>query len=339
MVRISFVILIILVFGIASCDFFMASTFPDYLPSVRRVESLDKYFQSSNKCDYDMFVMDNGSGNDFVFVLFRPEFGDRKVVVLDNELNIVSEFEDINLGSFHASYLDNNPPAPSQAAAVGMYGYRFDDNFWVTTVVTAAEKDYVPLWRVNASENHACYTSYGDPLCDFNTQGYNPNLDGGAGGINFNIDNSSTDYELEAICHAVNVIVDPNDDDVILFLRRRYDDEGIAVAIPDNEFNAPTNQPVLNSPYFEYHFGPIKPGSVHIIGAGMGAIIERQDGTVVKYWYQYQVGGSTFNWSGETKGLQFRDRIVAYSNNDQEFYVFDPGTKDIFKCTAWWRRH
>lgn len=324
-------LILILITGISSCDFFFLSSFPDYLTSVQRVENLDKYFSSTNRHDYDMFVIEDGVGNDFVFVLFRPETGNRNVIVLDRNFNIVSEYEAIDLGSFHASFLDNGPPI-YQAAEVGSYRMRFDTFTWAPTLFAPSEKDYKPLWMVNDGEHHACYTAYGDPFCYFNSVGYNVDFTAGVGGIFFDIDNSNTDYDLEAIGYAENDIGDPNDDDVIIYLRRISDNEGIAIAIPDNEFDAPTTQPVINSPYMEYHFGHIKPGSVHIIGNGMGAVIERQDGTVVNYWYT----GGGFNWSGETNGLQFKNRLVAYSQYAPEYYVFDPGTKDIFLCTVWW---
>jgi len=333
MVRISFVILIISIFSILSCDFFMASTFPDYLPSVRRVESLDKYFSSSNKYDYDMFVIDNDSGNDFVFVLFRPESGNRKVIVLDSDLNIKGEYENIDMGSLHYKHMGGT------RAVVGTWSMLFAGFAWDTDCsvnIGIANKDNILALNTDSNVFYMLFTTSNGESIQSNAHNNDATVTINISGTDiFQISNTSEEFVLENATFNDNDNGDTIDDCVILYLRRRENNEGIALMIPIfNTFPDTVVSPALDN-YPVFYFGPIKPGSVHVKNDGMCVILERHDGTVVNYSYN----GSGFNWSGETNGLQFRNRIVAYSPYKPEYYVFDPGTKDIFKCTVWWKMH
>lgn len=339
MVRISFIILIVLVFCILSCDFFMASAFPDYLPSVRRVENLDTYFSNSSKYNYDLFVLSDGpppGGNDYVFVLYKPATGTRRVIVLDDELHVRSDYEHINLGSLHTQY--SGGPV---LAAIGSRRMSLDGTYtWDINDINAeliSERDNIIIYNNNRASFYSV-SIINNEYC--NWYEYPAALAGGAGPSQFQIDDLGENFTIEAVGYAINNENPPNtaDDEVIFFIRRERDNEGIAIVIPAADFaNIPAgNQPVLPmAPYYIHFFGAIKPGSVHIFRWGRVVVFERMDGEVELIEYD-----PTFRFMhrNETNGKQFKNKIVAYSNVYPEYYVFDPETKEIFQCHVWWEK-
>jgi hypothetical protein len=332
MVKIFSFVLIVFLFFITSCDFFFSSAFPNYLPSVRRVENLDKYFNDSNHFNYEMFVLNDDMGNDFLFVLYKPESDGRKVVVMDGGLKVQSDYEDTNLGSLHASF--SNTPT---RAAVGAMNITLDTYTWDPTPnISSDERDHMLIldhvvsifYRIFMMDGNEFLQSYGHD----NNEELNYNS---AGDGSFQIGPSGTEFFLEnaAFCDN-NTAADTADDVVLLYVRRRTDNDCIALAIPDITFPNSVNMPAVDY-YAVMHFGPIKPGSVHVKNNGMSVILEEKNGTVVHYWYN----GGGFDWTGDINGMQFDDRVVAYSPYRPDYYVFDPATKDIFKCDVWWHIH
>jgi hypothetical protein len=321
------------IFLLSGCDFFIASAFPGYLPSVHRVANLAHYFKDSDFNDYDLFVIDDGppTNNDFIFLLHKPSSTNRKVVVLDGKLDVVSEYEQANLGSSHTRF----SAAPARAE-VGSRSMTFDVGFpWDAVdlnATLASEKDYIMIFS------------------EFTGLFYSFIINNGAGSqiawTRYTLDLSSVDgsgsltvdpvqyFFLENVGYAVNNTGDPNDDEVILFLRRQEDNEGIAVCIPANLFpDGGVATPLLSS-YPAYYLGEIKTDSVYVLFGGMAVVMGMDDGTVKFFEYRTGIGFYEVN---DINDEQFKKKVVAYSYLRPEFYVFDPKTKDIFKCGVWWR--
>jgi len=334
MVRRIVVLLVILIFGFFwGCDFFIASSFPDYLPSVRNIANLDKYFDKSNPSDYDIFTIQNNSGDDYVFVLYKPQAGMRKVVVLDSDLSVQSEYENQNLGSLHTGY---PMPAPT-LAAIGSQEMMLNGSFtWNGEINTnlSNDKDHLIFYNeiggffysLAWSDGFLYWAEYNNGDLSFN------NSD------SFDLDSSGEEYSIENACFSNNNTPDPADDRVILYVRRTSDGEGFAVGMDPNSFPPSGVNTFALETNPAYQFGKIKPGSVHIVFGGTGVVLERDDGTVELYEAFYDTGRGAlyFNKRNETIGKQFKDRKVAYCLDKPDMYVFDPATKDLFECTAWW---
>jgi len=312
-------------FIIVSCDFLFLSTFPDFLPDIKLIKNLNNSFDNSIKNNYDMFVINDGTTNDFIFVLYKPESGNRKVLVLNTEFDVLSEYEDINLGSIHMCYAGS----PGRAL-VGTYSMSFSDFTWNTTNIAASSRDHIIIRNFDSLLFYVLYTESPNYF-QILTTAYDNDLTltpSPGEDDSCRIDDSGKEYILENAAFYEN-----GPDVVILIVRRMWDNQVIGIVIPASDFpelGGGGNTAIDN--YYVHYFGEIKPGSVHFLNGGMSVIMENYDGKVVMYGYN-----NVFYRVGDTNARQFKDKIVGYSPYNDDFYVFDPATKDIFKCQVWWK--
>jgi hypothetical protein len=336
------VMILILIFS-GGCDFFITSAFPDYLTTARKVENIGKYFNNSNSSHYDMFVIQDNMAEDYVFVLYKPDDTNRKVVVFDSDLNFVTQYSDQGLGSLHTGF------SGGQQALVGLWNVDISAGgtfVWNTT--PNIPKDYFMLFNsVGAPATPYYYLMFATATGnDIQVYGHNSDanfsIPAGEDGF-FSIGPTGEEYILENACYIETGNPGDLTDDVdILFLRRRADNEGMAIGIPAAtsmpaaEFPNTAISPILDN-HQTYHFGKIKPGSVHVVFGGRGVVLEHDDGEVNLYdIYIDTTLNVHYNKMNDTGGRQFDDKVVAYSMYKPDYYVFDPSTKDLFRCKAWW---
>ena len=78
---------------LASCGFFFASPFPQHLAQVTNLRSMSEELPEMDSGQVILKVMNNGT-REFLFLQYRPPFGNFKLLVLDAQLGIVSRYVD-----------------------------------------------------------------------------------------------------------------------------------------------------------------------------------------------------------------------------------------------------
>jgi hypothetical protein len=78
---------------LAGCGFFLASPFPQYLAQVTHQRSLSDYLPDLTSGQVTLKVMNNGS-TEFLFLVYLPPIANARLLVLDEQLGIVSQYED-----------------------------------------------------------------------------------------------------------------------------------------------------------------------------------------------------------------------------------------------------
>ncbi len=336
---------VLFLLGIWSCDFFITSPFPDYLTTARKAANIGKYFTNSHPANYDMFVMQNNMAEEYVFVLYKPDETNRKVVVFDSDLNYVTQYLDLNLGSLHTGFLGG------QRALAGSLNVELNTGTFTWYTETTAnispdQRDDLMIFNYASGPSIFYLLSVMTSGNDVQSYGHNDDMNLSANNIgdgSFQISSTGEEYILENGCYIDNGNPgDTTDDLIILFLRRRADNEGMAIGIPAAtsmpaaEFPNTAISPILDNCQ-TYHFGKIKAGSVHIVFGGRGVILEHDGGEVNLYNIHIDaLLNMYFDDMNHTNGRQFDDKVVAYSRFYSNYYVFDPSTKNLFWVGAWW---
>lgn len=106
--------LIPLILSLVSCNFFLASIFPDYMSqivaSVDLSSCIDSFIRDrKNEWHCNLYVLKNSLDEEYIFLLVGiNQSPERKVIVLDSSLTVVQMYRSDQLGDLHMVDANNN---------------------------------------------------------------------------------------------------------------------------------------------------------------------------------------------------------------------------------------
>jgi hypothetical protein len=305
---------------LASCGFFFASPFPQSLAQVTHKRSLSDYLPNIESGQVVMKVMNNGA-RELLFLMHLPPVDNSRLLVLDDQLGIVSQYED------DRSTSDN---------LLGeLLLVKPDESFVAGTILLNAAGQVIGPYTAlaNRQDNLGFYTGVPDfrffnnasPTSSDHTQ---LNLLFGAPASITGVPLSATggSYSIQLLFHDLAA------DTVALYFRLEGSWRIEGVLLRASTFNVDHN----SYTYFFDH-----PTHFSIDNVALENVHYTREGTVIRSLEQ--AGGRRklmlFGFDGKLKA-EFPDydhrTVEAYAAEGDHYYFLDIEKRILYRANTWW---
>ena len=300
----------------AGCD--DMSLYPNFLTSVSQIKDVSSHFSASSSSFF--FSRVESTSGELLYIGQRLSGGNRKVAVFDSNFVFMNEASSSDLGSMHGPM-----DADRHLVGLGIYNYNMG-TFSSTGVPYPQARDGVMV--TNGTDIYLLYGTYYDDAGHVTILQALECINGnfaGATDVVYSVGEQYRYYLLEA---------------------GRTADGRILIIFQDSE----TGKGFVSSNWPPVSFVPPPPGTyisgwsalpVASIGAGTADILDygeiiaqTSDGDLMRF----HTDGSGNWWEGDrVSASTLMSFLIVYGNDNDSMYLFNPGTRQLIKSTAWWR--
>jgi hypothetical protein len=320
-------LIVILALGMMSCEPFMVSPFPGFLPDLDAAADVSGYFPASDVEHYELCALNNGT-EEYVFLQAQLYSGDRRIVIFNTALqNIFAETSD-QLGGRHMV----------DVSGLFIIGNRlYDMTAFPPGAVPISAGDPYMFGCVINNTNVILSSSGVDVMFSEYTAAWAPNgllfatpkaiVPGGVPGY-FDLAYSRWFPTMDlSLLHSASI------GGAVLVFRKSNPDEpdtGYAVII-DQDAYIDVSQPLITG---DPHCHTVLLGSLgwdDVWVAPPGIVNRAKDGT-----YKLRLWDGTL--AAETRNITTSGELLMDYGWQGYYYIFDPGSKKLFKARYWWEK-
>lgn len=313
---------------LASCEPFIISTFPGFLADINAFADLSKEFANLDVEHFEVFAMTNNMDEEYVFVFAHVYNNNPVIIVCDEKFKFIQRLPDAGWWDRH--FVDVNgyfvigstrfsisaPPTPS----VSMQSPFPPDDGIGGVIATGLSPTPNPINALISNNYSQMAVSYYDTNWNFSTTDY----------VNYESTSENNFWikKLERISNLPPPFPVDSAVSVIVYEKESWDEsESFALILFDGIYDSITYYNPLDMEMVP----KIRLGSV-----GRDVFVTR-DGVVAQ---DHSGAQRLYSWNGikiaESRAHADENVVMDYGDKDS-YYVFDPGSRRLYKAHFWWR--